>query len=199
MKKVKSNFTGMTISLTVISLIVGGLLAFVNDITGDPIKESKQQNQSKAIKAVVPEFTYMETDTIEQMIVFKCYNNNKLVGTAVNAVGQGFGGDFNIMVGFNANGEISNYTILSHKETPGLGSQMAEWFKEKSSIIGKSPKEGDLKVSKDGGDIDAITAATITSRVFLNTINEAYKTYNSGNHDAVSSATSVEHHEEKNH
>ena len=79
------------------------------------------------------------------------------------------------MVGFNKDGSIYNYSVLEHKETPGLGSKMDIWFTKegKGSIIGKIPGTTGLKVTKDGGDVDAITAATISSRAFLDAVNRA--------------------------
>ena len=81
--------------------------------------------------------------------------------------------------GFDADGKIYDYSLLSHAETPGLGSKAADWFKEgnKGSIKGMNPGEAPLTVSKDGGQIDAITASTITSRAFLNAVNAAYAAY----------------------
>ena len=84
-----------------------------------------------------------------------------------------------VLVGFDAEGKIYNYSLLSHAETPGLGSKAADWFKEgnKGSIKGMNPGEQPLTVSKDGGQVDAITASTITSRAFLNAVNAAYGAY----------------------
>ena len=83
-------------------------------------------------------------------------------------------------MGFEADGTIRDYQILKHQETPGLGAKMGEWFKtEKNnqSIIGKSPENNNMQVKKEGGDIDAITAATITSRAFLAAVRTAYAAY----------------------
>ena len=82
------------------------------------------------------------------------------------------------MVGIDVNGNLVNYSILSHSETPGLGSKMDKWFIEKSPITGISVSSAPLSVSKDGGSVDAITAATISSRAFLSAINKAIATYN---------------------
>ena len=75
-------------------------------------------------------------------------------------------------------GNILGYTLLEQTETPGLGAKADKWFQkgEKGDIIGKSPAEP-LTVSKDGGQVDAITASTITSRAFLLAVNNAYKAY----------------------
>ena len=84
-----------------------------------------------------------------------------------------------MLVGFDAQGNVLDYSLLSHVETPGLGSKAADWFKKggKGDITGKNPGTSPLTVSKDGGEIDAITASTITSRAFLNAVNAAYAAY----------------------
>ena len=83
-----------------------------------------------------------------------------------------------MLVGFDPEGKILGYTLLEHAETPGLGAKADKWFQkgEKGDIIGKSPIEP-LTVSKDGGQVDAITASTITSRAFLLAVNNAYNAY----------------------
>ena len=102
---------------------------------------------------------------------------NNLVGIAIETSELGFGGDVITMVGFDANGTIVNYSLLQHAETPGLGSKLVDWFLVKSDIRGANSANMPLRVSKDGGKYDAITAATISSRAFLNSINKAYETY----------------------
>ena len=88
-------------------------------------------------------------------------------------------------------GTIIDYIVLEHKETPGLGTKMDDWFKSdrgNRSIIGKNPGKNKLIVNKDGGEVDAITAATVTSRAFLHAVEVAYNTYTK-KADATSSAT----------
>ena len=104
---------------------------------------------------------------------------------------NGFGGALNVLVGFDKDGNIIDYSLLSHAETPGLGSKAADWFKkgQKGDITGKNPGKGALVVNKDGGDVDAITASTITTRAFLNAVNNAYAAYSGQNVDGASGAT----------
>ena len=103
---------------------------------------------------------------------------------------MGFGGDLKVLVGFNPAGEILGYTLLAHAETPGLGAKADKWFQKdgKASIIGLNPATP-LSVTKDGGQVDAITASTITSRAFLKAVNQAYEVYVKQNTDAKSGAT----------
>lgn len=182
MKKVESTFWGMSLSLTLICLIFTGLMAAVYEITLEPIALAAKQKQENAIKAVQHDFDKMESDTVRlengnAFPVFITYKSGKWTGTAVESSALGFGGDIRLMVGFDTEGNVIDYSVLSHNETPGLGSKMDPWFKQ--SLKGRNMNGKKLRVSKDGGDIDAITAATITSRAFLKAVNNAYKAYSS--------------------
>ena len=198
MKKLESSFANMVIVLTVITIIAAACLGAMNNATAEPIAASKKAKQEAAIKAVLPEFTSVdEAAIVNDQKVFRAYDaNGELVGIAVETKELGFGGDVTTMVGFDANGSIVDYSLLSHAETPGLGSKLVDWFKVKSDIRGANSENIPLKVSKDGGNYDAITAATISSRAFLNSINKAYETYQIARGetptvDAWSGATSV--------
>ena len=192
----------MLLVLTGVTAISVALLAYVNELTKGPIAEANAKTLNEALKKVLPEFTnnpVAESDTIfsekdgkknVDFIVYPAKNGEELVGTAVEAKSMGFGGELKVLVGFNAEGKIYNYSLLAHTETPGLGSKMDTWFTKdgKGNIVGKNPGENGLKVSKDGGDVDAITAATISSRAFLDAVNRASSGL-SGNADASSGAT----------
>ena len=155
MEKLQSSFKNMVLSLVIISMVAAGLLAGVYILTLENINAQKKAKQEAAKLAVLA---------------------GHEDGTAIETAVDGFGGTFRVMVGFDAEGNILGYEILEHQETPGLGSHMVHWFKNADkpgqNIIGR--KAGELLVSKDGGDVDAITAATITSRAFLKAINQAY-------------------------
>ena len=137
--------------------------------------------------------TVTQTDTVKMTDakgkeqVYIIYNNEK--GVAVQSSTMGFGGELKVLVGFDTEGNILGYTLLEHQETPGLGAKADQWFQkgQKGDIIGK--QAGNLTVSKDGGDVDAITASTITSRAFLRCINAAYETLSENSADAQSGAT----------
>ena len=120
------------------------------------------------------------------------------LGAAVESTTMGFGGDLKVLVGFNPEGQILGYTLLEHAETPGLGAKADQWFQkgQKGDIIGKDPKEP-LTVSKDGGQVAAITASTITSRDFLKAVNQAYNAYKATPVDAESGATKQEKEEKE--
>lgn len=193
----------MLLVLTGVTAISVALLAYVNELTKGPIAEANAKTLNEALKQVLPEFTNNpvgESDTIfsekdgkkvVDFIVYPAKKGEEWVGSAVESKAMGFGGELKVLVGFDAEGKIYNYSLLAHAETPGLGSKAADWFKEgnKGSIKGMSPGEGELKVSKDGGQVDAITASTITSRAFLNAVNKAYEAYKTGEVNTVSGAT----------
>ena len=206
MKKLESSITNMVLVLVGVALITGGILAYVNHITEAPIKLQAEKTLADGIKAVMGgvQLSVAENDTIKQTIkgkeavfvIHKTVDSNKQdLGVAVESTTGGFGGDLKVLVGFDKDGNILGYTILQHAETPGLGAKADKWFQKdgKGSIIGKNPNKDNLTVKKDGGDIDAITASTITSRAFLLAVSQAYNAYKSGHVDANTSAT--EHYE----
>ena len=190
MKKLESSLTNMVLVLTGVAVIMGGILAFVNHLTEGPINAQKEKALADGIKTVmcVDELTVVKTDEVRQNdakgkeMLFKIYQvkdaQGQDLGAAVESTTGGFGGDLKVLVGFDPEGNILGYTLLEHAETPGLGAKADKWFQkgEKGDIIGKNPAEP-LVVSKDGGQVDAITASTITSRAFLLAVNNAYKAY----------------------
>ena len=190
MKKLESSVQNMVIVLVGVALITGCILAYVNHATEGPIAEQKEKTLADGIKTVMGggELTVAKTDTVRQNdekgkeMVFVIYGTEdaqkNYLGAAVESTTGGFGGDLKVLVGFDPKGTILGYTILEHAETPGLGAKADKWFQKdgKGNIIGKNPSEA-LVVKKDGGQIDAITASTITSRAFLKAVNQAYKAY----------------------
>ena len=190
MKKIASTLPNMLLSLTLIALIAAGLLAWVKTITDEPIRLAEEKKQTEALSQVLPAFDKIETENDEDGIVYKAYQNNQWVGTAVECTGNGFSGDIVVMVGFDNQHQLIDYVVLKQTETPGLGTKMVTWFKEKASLKGRKMElNNPLKVSKDGGDVQAITAATISSRAFVEVVNNAYRI--AMGHDATTAATEV--------
>ena len=200
MKKIKSTLPNIFLSLTIICLVSGVALSATNKFTEKAVTAAMEAELQSAIKKVLPEFdndpakdqyklAITEGDSI---IIYPAKNKEKTVGYAIESYSKnGFSGLIRIMVGFDSDGKLLNFSVLEHNETPGLGSKMQEWFskdKNRQSILGRDMTKGALKISKDGGDIDAITASTISSRAFLEAINLAYSIH-SGNSDATSGAT----------
>ena len=189
MKKLESSLLNMVLVLTGVAVVMGGVLAYVNHLTEGPIAQQKEKALADGIKSVmgVGDITVAKTDTVRQnvggkvqtYIIYQTQDAQKKdLGAAVESTTGGFGGDLKVLVGFDPDGKILGYTLLEHAETPGLGAKADKWFQkgEKGDIIGKDPKEP-LTVSKDGGQVDAITASTITSRAFLLAVNNAYNAY----------------------
>ena len=196
-KKLKSTLPNMVIVLTSIAVIAGLALGYVNSVTEEPIRLIKQQQLSDGIKAVLAadELKVESTDTLENGSVI--YRTDK--GVAVQATDpNGFGGKLTILVGFDSEATIQGYRILETAETPGLGAKADQWFQEgqKGNIIGMSPAKNNMTVSKDGGEVDAITASTITSRAFLRAVNMAYEALDKVEVDGESGAT-IQQKEEK--
>lgn len=189
MKKLKSTLPNMILSLGLITIIAGLSLAWVYEKTKAPIARSEQEKQIAAVKDVLPEFNNdpvadavtLTTDGKGEYRVFPATLDGKPVGAAVESRSMdGFSGEIRVMFGFDSEGKVTGYTVLQHAETPGLGAKMGEWFRNpagRRSVIGINPATANVTVSKDGGDIDGITAATITSRAFLGSLRDAYKVY----------------------
>lgn len=174
--------------LTGITIFAAVALGSVYSLTKEPIAASKKAKQENAIKEVLPEYDRLDAEeliTLEgfetPFAVYKAYKGDEFVGAAVQSYTKnGFSGEIKVMVGFDNQGAIVNYSVLEQKETPGLGTKMTDWFKTvkgHQDIRGKNPEINNLTVSKDGGEVDAITAATISSRAFLETIRYAYSAY----------------------
>lgn len=185
MEKLKSNLPNMAVVLTAVALLCSGILALVNNVTASTIDEQKKQATAEGIKAVL-QSTDVKVDGEKELTKtfngkefhFTVYETEK--GVAIKSDGpNSFSGKLNVMVGFSKEGEILGYQIMETEETPGLGAKAQEWFQKgaKGDIIGKVAGKDDLTVSKDGGQVDAITASTITSRAFLAAVRQAWEAY----------------------
>lgn len=202
MKKLESTITNMVIVLVGVALVTGSILAYVNHVTEEPIKLQEEKSLADGIKAVMGgvELTVAKEDTVKQTAAGKeltfvihetVVKDSKPIGAAVESTTGGFGGDLKVLVGFDTDGNILGYTILQHSETPGLGAKADKWFQKegKGCVVGKNPAADKLSVKNDGGEIDAITASTITSRAFLLAVNQAYQAYKSMPVDAHTGAS----------
>lgn len=178
MKKLASTLPNMLLSLTLIAAVAAALLAFVYQTTDPIISASKVASLKAGIDKVVPQHDNIPFDEALEIDEYKVYparQGNELVGYAVESfTNNGFSGLVKVLVGIDKEGKVIDYTVLQHAETPGLGSKMEQWFRgEKGNVLG-ADLTSPLKVTKDGGSIDAISAATISSRAFLETLNGAY-------------------------
>ena len=200
MAKIESTLLNMVIVLTVITATVGAIMGSVYKITAEPIAQANAKAQEEAIREVAPTFDnnpIAESDTIHSnegdIVIFPATLQGTLVGAAVKTGSRnGFGGEIAIIVGFESDGTIRDYRVLSHSETPGLGAKMEQWFrtdKNRQNILGKNPQNTNMTVSKDGGEVDAITASTITSRAFLEAVQRAYTAYTEQEVDGISGSS----------
>lgn len=179
----ESSFKNMTICLFVICIVCSSLLAGVYALTKEPIDAAAKAKNEAAIKEVLPEVTAAieEERTVTMDGVEYTYNlgydeQGNTVGCAINVETLGFGGPIAMKVGFDASGVIWNTKVLSQAETPGLGAKCTETaFSDQ--FKGFNPYEKKLAVKKDGGDVDAITASTITSRAYANGLATALKVF----------------------
>lgn len=183
MSNKESTFFNMLSTLLIITIIAGASLGFVNSITKAPKAKAKLERKIKALKLVLPEFTnnpvadliLVKSNKIKDSVeLYPALNQDKKVGMAIiGSSKKGFSGLIKLMIGFKQNGTIKNIVTLEQKETPGLGTKMKDerfvkQFRE------KDPSKYNLKVKKDGGDVDALTGATITSRAYCEAIQMAY-------------------------
>lgn len=188
MKKLASTLPNMILSLGCISVFAGAVLGGVYTVTKEPIERQAAAMRQAAISDVAPAFTNNpEADKWETEIdglpftVYPALENGRLAGAAVKGSSMdGFAGEITVMCGFEADGTLKDYRVLTQAETPGLGSKMEEWFRNPRggrSVLGKDPSAKGFKVAKDGGEIDGITAATISSRAFISIVRNASEAF----------------------
>lgn len=186
----KSTLLNMTAVLFGITLVASAGVGAVNMITAEPIAKAEQAAKVAALNGVLPAFdeTTAEELTIDAMpiTVYTATKGGQVAGYAVESMTKsGFGGAISMMVGFTPDGEVINVNVLKQAETPGLGTKMAEADNvllgsvKGQKLENKKLVDGKLAVTKDGGDVDALTAATISSRAYVDAINRAWMAYKS--------------------
>ena len=180
----KDTLLNMFIAMFVISIVSGGVLGIVYNATKEPIAAAETAKKTEAIKNVLPEFNELKETKIKSELedveipFYLAYDaNNNFIGAAVETfTSKGFSGNISLMVGILKDGTVNIISVLQHAETPGLGSKMSEpSFKDQFN--NKNANSFNFKVKKDGGDVDAITAATISSRAFCDAVNRALVTF----------------------
>ena len=177
----KSTFGNMVLVLSGICLVCSALLGTVYAVTKAPIEASEVKKVNEAIAAVTPDFDNAPNEdvrTVEGGQIYTAMKDGAPVGYAVKVAVGGFGGPLQLMGGFTPDGTVYNTSVISHSETPGLGAKLIdENCAPRTQVKGKNPATDKASVKKDGGDIDAITASTITSRAFLKGVNAAYDVF----------------------
>lgn len=170
----KSNLKNMALCLTAVCLICAALLGCVYAITYEPIQAASQKALVASIAQVLPEGG--EISEMQEKEGYQYYTqtvDGKPVAYAVKSATNGFGGALTLMVGVLADGTVYNTSVLSHSETPGLGAKCQDSASAFRKQFQGFPADKSLVVKKDGGDVDAITASTITSRAFTLAVSNA--------------------------
>ncbi len=190
MAKKESTFLNMVSTLFIVTLISSAILGYVYELTKGPKAAADLAKKTNAVKEVVPAFDNnpieeqysIAVGTDEEFLSYPAKKEGKLVATAIEAyTKKGFGGKIKIMVGLLPDGTIYDMAVLDHKETPGLGDKIEKNKSDFSAQFkGKNDSSFQLTVSKDGGDVDAITAATISSRAYCDAVQRAVDAYKQG-------------------
>ncbi len=183
MAKKESTFLSMVSTLIIVTLVAAGLLGSVFALTKEPIRLAELKKKNEAIQVVVPGFDNEPSQEVERMFVdgdsiylYTARKGEEVLGTAVETfTNMGFSGEFKLMVGFAPDGTIIDIAVIKHAETPGLGDKMEKGKSDFSvQFMGQHPDSFNLAVKKDRGDVDAITASTITSRAYCDAVTRAY-------------------------
>jgi electron transport complex protein RnfG len=184
MSKRASTLVNMLLTLVVITLISGFLLGYVNQITLAPKAKVAAERKIQALQAVLPPFDndlmrdvvkFKSPDSADSIEIYKATQKGFIQGYAMMGTSEkGFSGTVKTMIGFKPDGSINNIVVLEQKETPGLGTKMKE-AKFIKQFLGKNPATFNLKVKKDGGQVDALTGATISTRAFSETVQSSFE------------------------
>lgn len=183
MAKKESTFLNMVLTLFLVTLGAAAALGVVYEATKEDIKIAEENKLNLAIKRVVPEFDNVpRTEKVafpsdvkgDSIYFYIARKDSAVVGYAIESFSKNaFSGLLRILAGFSTDGKIINIAVLEHKETPGLGTKMTK-PKFADQFPGQNPAVFNLKVKKDDGDVDAITASTITSRAYCEAVQRAY-------------------------
>ena len=189
MAKKESTFGSMVLTLFLVTLVSSAALGFVYELTKEPIAIAKAAKKNLAIKRVTPEFDNQPNEDFykvpadgDTVFFYVAQNGSDTVGYAAETFSnKAFGGTMKLLVGFLPNGTIKDIAVLEHKETPGLGDKITKAKNNWSyQFNGVNPDTFKLKVKKDGGDVDAITASTISSRAYCDAVQRAYNALKKG-------------------
>jgi len=183
MAKRESTFKNMVLTLFMVTFIASGTLGFVYEITKGPISQVEIDNINNAIKEIIPDFEnnpYTESFKVategDSLVFYPAKKGDEIIGMTIETwTMKGFSGLIKLMVGLDLQGKIIDIVVLEHNETPGLGDKIQ---KDKSDFSvqfsGKDPSDFKLAVTKENGDVNAITASTITSKAYCDAVQRAY-------------------------
>ncbi|MFI3259414.1 MAG: RnfABCDGE type electron transport complex subunit G [Rikenellaceae bacterium] len=176
----KSTLLNMILSLFGITLVASAGVAGIYGLTVEPIAAAEQALIEESLAMVLPEFDNNEKSSVEvdyfPIDIYTASKDGKVVGYAVQSITKrGYSGIIKVMVGIGPDMKLLDVSVLSHKETPGLGSKMTEADNPLiKGVKGQDYTSATPQVKKDGGDIDALTGATISSRAYLDAVKRAY-------------------------
>ncbi len=179
----KSSLKNMVLMLALIALVCSAAVAFVFNITRLRIADAEQEKVTQSIAMVLPAFEKISEESLtvdgSEVKLYKATQGESVVGYAFEAFTMnGFSGEVRLMVGFDTEGTITGIEVLKQAETPGLGANMTkEDNVVRISLVGRNAAEMKLNVKKDGGDVDALTAATISSRAYAEVVATAYEAF----------------------
>lgn len=187
MQKIKSTFLNMTVIMTAVAIISAAAVTYVYQLTLPAVTENLKKAEVEAISDIfgdefdnnpIAEKTVVPMKKgIKELNIYPLRKQEMIYAIAVKSyTNKGFGGELEIMTGFYIDGTMAGYKVLNHKETPGLGSKIME-NEFMSQFVGLKIEGGKLKLRKDGGQIDGITSATISSKALLDAVNNAKKAY----------------------
>ena len=180
----ENSLKNMALTLFITTLIAATSVGMAYRVTKEPIAMAKAAKITSMLARVLPPFDndpdaekqILDTDGIP-VTVYPAKRGEETVGYAVKtATKKGFSGDIHLLVGFLPDGKIQNIQVLQHTETPGLGSKIVD----PNNVLvvmfrGNSPDDLQMSVRKDGGDFEAITASTISSRAYIDAVERGYK------------------------
>jgi electron transport complex protein RnfG len=195
MSKRPSSLLNMALALVIVTLAAAIALGFVYQWTKEPIQQAQLEKQMRAIDAVVGTYDndplseaffaekqeggYVLTaiETAENISFYPAKLNDDWVGFAIKSYSEnGYSGRIEIMVGLLPDGSVNRIEVLRHLETPGLGSKIKdEAFMEQ--FKGKALDTFDFRVTKDGGEVDGISGATISTRAYSEAVVKAMTAY----------------------
>ena len=182
MKPVKSSLFNMIMAMTVVSICSAASIAYVYQKTKEPIEASKTMKISKAIEEMVGNFDnkpYEERTTLSggDLELYPARENGTITSVAIKSYSNnGFGGKIELIIGILMDGTVSGYKIIQQNETPGLGTKIAE-NKFSEQFVGLNAHDENFELSKNGGEIDALTGATISSNAVVEAVKKAVTAY----------------------
>ena len=168
--KVNKEIIKLGLTLMIITLVATVALSITNELTKEKIEEQIEAQLLYSLAEAMPE----ADDFKELDDYFEAYSNGKLIGRVVKVNAPGYSSTIQLIAGVNLENKITKVVVLNHVETPGLGANV-----EKNEFLDQfgGKTKDNLIINKDGGEIDAVTGATISSRAVADGIREMIDKY----------------------